>query len=89
MIRFATAMVGHWAGGLGLAAVVACAIFAALSGSSPATVVAIGSIMIPAMVARGYPKDSAAGVVASARRARHPHPALHRHGALQRRDIAA
>jgi C4-dicarboxylate transporter DctM subunit len=65
MIRFATAMAGHWAGGLGLAAVVACAIFAAVSGSSPATVVAIGSIMIPAMVARGYPKDFAAGVVAS------------------------
>ncbi|MBX9862228.1 MAG: TRAP transporter large permease subunit [Hyphomicrobium sp.] len=65
MIRFATSMVGHWPGGLGLAAVVACAIFAALSGSSPATVVAIGSIMIPAMVARGYPKSFSAGVVAS------------------------
>jgi C4-dicarboxylate transporter DctM subunit len=65
MIRFATAIAGHWPGGLGLAAVVACAIFAAVSGSSPATVVAIGAIMIPAMVARGYPKDFAAGVVAS------------------------
>jgi len=65
MIRFATAMAGHWPGGLGLAAVVACAIFAAVSGSSPATVVAIGSIMIPAMVARGYPKSFSAGVVAS------------------------
>ncbi|MBL8847162.1 MAG: TRAP transporter large permease subunit [Hyphomicrobium zavarzinii] len=65
MIRFATAMTGHWPGGLGLAAVVACAIFAAVSGSSPATVVAIGSIMIPAMVARGYPKSFGAGVVAS------------------------
>ena len=65
MVRFATAMAGHWPGGLGLAAVVACAIFAAVSGSSPATVVAIGSIMIPAMVARGYPKSFAAGAVAS------------------------
>lgn len=65
MIRFATAMTGHWPGGLGLAAVVACAIFAAVSGSSPATVVAIGSIMIPAMVARGYPTSFGAGVVAS------------------------
>mgnify|MGYP001107425182 FL=1 len=65
MIRFATAMAGHWPGGLALAAVVACAIFAAVSGSSPATVVAIGSIMIPAMVARGYPKSFSAGVVAS------------------------
>jgi C4-dicarboxylate transporter DctM subunit len=50
MIRFATSMVGHWAGGLGLGAVVACALFAAISGSSPATVVAIGSILMPAMV---------------------------------------
>ena len=65
MIRFAVAMVGHWPGGLGIAAVVACAIFAALSGSSPATVVAIGSIMIPAMVASGYPVKFGAGVVAS------------------------
>jgi C4-dicarboxylate transporter DctM subunit len=65
MIRFAKAMVGHWPGGLAMAAVVACAIFAALSGSSPATVVAIGSIMIPAMVAAGYPLKFGAGVVAS------------------------
>ena len=51
MIRFATAMVGHWYGGMGLAGVMACALFAAVSGSSPATVVAIGSIILPAMVA--------------------------------------
>ena len=50
MIRFATSMVGHWYGGLGLSGVVACALFAAVSGSSPATVVAIGSILMPAMV---------------------------------------
>jgi C4-dicarboxylate transporter, DctM subunit len=66
MITFATAMVGHWHGGLGLAAVVACALFAAVSGSSPATVVAIGSILLPAMVKQGYPKRFGAGVVASA-----------------------
>lgn len=66
MIRLATALVGHWPGGLGISAIVACAIFAALSGSSPATVVAIGSIMIPAMVQRGYPMPFASGVVASA-----------------------
>src|SRR5471030_2881944 len=47
MIKFATSMVGHWHGGLGLAAVVACALFAAVSGSSPATVVAIGSVVMP------------------------------------------
>src|SRR6266851_2288920 len=50
MINFATSMVGHWYGGLGLAGVMACALFAAVSGSSPATVIAIGSIMLPAMV---------------------------------------
>ena len=47
MINFATAMVGHITGGLGMSAVLACALFAAVSGSSPATVVAIGSILIP------------------------------------------
>src|SRR3954449_9600885 len=41
MINFATSMVGHWYGGLGLAGVMACALFAAVSGSSPATVIAI------------------------------------------------
>ena len=53
MINFATSMVGHWYGGLGLAGVMACALFAAVSGSSPATVVAIGSILMPAMVKAG------------------------------------
>jgi C4-dicarboxylate transporter DctM subunit len=66
MIRFATSLVGHWPGGLGLGAVVACALFAAISGSSPATVVAIGSILIPAMVKAGYPVRFGAGVVGSA-----------------------
>src|SRR3569623_579362 len=56
MIKFATSMVGHWYGGLGLAGVMACALFAAISGSSPATVIAIGSILLPAMVDQGYPK---------------------------------
>src|SRR5690606_32462003 len=55
MIRFAASMVGHLPGGMGLAAVLACALFASISGSSPATVAAIGSIMIPAMVKQGYP----------------------------------
>ncbi|MBM4181048.1 MAG: TRAP transporter large permease subunit [Betaproteobacteria bacterium] len=65
MIRFATSLVGHWHGGLGLGAVVACALFAAVSGSSPATVVAIGSILLPAMLKAGYPRRFGAGVVAS------------------------
>jgi C4-dicarboxylate transporter DctM subunit len=65
MINFATSMVGHWPGGLGLGAVVACALFAAVSGSSPATVVAIGSILLPAMVKAGYPKRFGTGIIAS------------------------
>jgi C4-dicarboxylate transporter DctM subunit len=63
MINFATSMIGHWYGGLGLAGVMACALFAAVSGSSPATVVAIGSIVLPAMVQQGFPKRFGAGVV--------------------------
>jgi C4-dicarboxylate transporter DctM subunit len=63
MINFASDMVGHWHGGLALAGVLACALFAAVSGSSPATVVAIGSIILPAMVKQGYPKRFGAGVI--------------------------
>ena len=63
MIAFATSMIGHWYGGLGLAGVLACALFAAVSGSSPATVVAIGSILMPAMVKAGFPKRFGAGVI--------------------------
>ena len=63
MINFATSMVGHWHGGLGLAGVMACALFAAVSGSSPATVVAIGSILLPAMVKQGFPNSFGAGVI--------------------------
>ncbi|MBV7537442.1 TRAP transporter large permease subunit [Duganella sp. sic0402] len=63
MINFASSMVGHWHGGLALAGVMACALFAAVSGSSPATVVAIGSIILPAMVRQGYPKRFGAGVI--------------------------
>src|SRR6058998_2368481 len=63
MIAFATSMVGHWYGGLGLAGVMACALFAAVSGSSPATVVAIGAIILPAMVRQGFPKRFGAGVI--------------------------
>src|ERR1700755_3013379 len=63
MINFATSMVGHWYGGLGLAGVMAYALFAAISGSSPATVIAIGSILLPALVAQGFPKRFGAGVI--------------------------
>ena len=63
MITFATSMIGHWPGGLGLAGVLACALFAAISGSSVATVVAIGSIIMPAMVQQGFPPRFGAGVI--------------------------
>lgn len=63
IIHFATTMIGHWFGGLGLAGVLACAMFAAISGSSVATVVAVGSIILPAMTKQGYPKQFGAGVI--------------------------
>jgi C4-dicarboxylate transporter DctM subunit len=66
IIRFAIACVGHLPGGLAIAGVFACMLFAALSGSSPATVVAIGSIVIAAMRQVGYSKDFAAGVICTA-----------------------
>lgn len=66
IIRFAIACVGHLPGGLAIAGVFACMLFAALSGSSPATVVAIGTIVIAGMVQVGYTKDFAAGVICNA-----------------------
>lgn len=66
LIRFAIACVGSFRGGLAMASVLACMLFAAVSGSSPATVVAIGSIVIAGMISTGYTKSFAAGVVATA-----------------------
>jgi C4-dicarboxylate transporter DctM subunit len=66
IIRFSIALVGHFPGGLAIAGVFACMLFAALSGSSPATVVAIGSIVIAGMRQVGYSKEFAAGVIANA-----------------------
>ena len=66
IIRFAVAVVGHFQGGLAIASVFACMMFAALSGSSPATVVAIGSIVIAGMREVGYTKEFAAGVICNA-----------------------
>ena len=66
IIRFSIAIVGHFPGGLAIAGVFACMMFAALSGSSPATVVAIGSIVIAGMRQVGYTIEFAAGVIANA-----------------------
>jgi C4-dicarboxylate transporter DctM subunit len=66
MIRFANACIGHLRGGLAMASVMACMLFAAVSGSSPATVVAVGSIVIAGMVKAGYPQNFASGVICNA-----------------------
>ena len=66
IIRFSIACVGHYPGGLAIAGVFACMLFAALSGSSPATVVAIGTIVIAGMRQVGYTRDFAAGVICNA-----------------------
>jgi len=66
IIDFAIAIIGHVRGGLAIAGVLACMLFAALSGSSPATVVAVGTIVIAGMVKSGYSKDFAAGVICNA-----------------------
>ena len=66
MINFATSIVGHFHGGLALASILACAMFALVCGSSVATVVAMGSIVLPAMVAHGYPMAFGAGVMITA-----------------------
>ncbi len=66
IIRFSIALVGHLHGGMAIAGVVACMLFAALSGSSPATVVAIGSVVIVGMQQVGYSKEFGAGIIAVA-----------------------
>jgi C4-dicarboxylate transporter DctM subunit len=66
IVRFASNLVGWMPGGVAMAAVLACAFFATISGSSPATVMAIGSVMLPAMLKAGYPKRFSVGVITSA-----------------------
>ncbi|MAE04055.1 TRAP transporter large permease subunit [Porticoccaceae bacterium] len=66
MIDFANAIVGHYRGGLAMAALLASAFFAAVSGSAPATVVAVGSVMIVGMINSGYSKSFSAGVICNA-----------------------
>jgi C4-dicarboxylate transporter DctM subunit len=66
IIAFANSLVGHFRGGLAMAALLACALFAAVSGSSPATVVAVGSIMIAGMARSGYTREFAAGLICNA-----------------------
>ncbi|WP_419176861.1 TRAP transporter large permease [Desulfosediminicola sp.] len=63
LIEFVNALVGWFPGGLGMAGILACIFFAAISGSSPATVVAIGSIMIPALIKAGYGEKFSLGLI--------------------------
>ena len=63
LINFVNALVGCFPGGLSIAGVLACIFFAAISGSSPATVVAIGSIMIPALIKSGYDTRFSLGLI--------------------------
>jgi C4-dicarboxylate transporter DctM subunit len=66
LIAFADALFGALPGGLAISAVFGCAFFAAISGSSPVTVIAIGSIMYPALTAAGYPERFSTGLLSSA-----------------------
>jgi C4-dicarboxylate transporter DctM subunit len=65
IVDLASTLVGHIRGGLGAVTVVACAFFAAISGSTPATAAAVGALTIPEMEQRGYPRVYAAAVVAN------------------------
>lgn len=66
LVNWADYLVGRMTGGIGMVAVVSCMIFAALTGSGPATVAAIGSLLLPTMIRRGYKSRDAAGLVAAA-----------------------
>ena len=65
LVNLASAMVGSFRGGLGLITILASAFFGAISGSNPATVAAIGGIMVPSMIKKGYPPDFAAAIAAA------------------------
>ena len=66
IVELASALVGHFQGGLAAVSVMACTFFASISGSAPGTAAAVGELTIPEMVKRGYSKPFASSVVASA-----------------------
>lgn len=66
LVQFGDALVGHFTGGLAMVTIVTCMFFAAISGSSPATVAAIGTIMVPTMAEMGYPRNFSIALVACA-----------------------
>jgi C4-dicarboxylate transporter DctM subunit len=66
LVTLANAFVGHWRGGLGMTGVTSCMLFAAISGSSPATVAAVGRVMYPSLVKNGYSRRYAIGSMTTA-----------------------
>lgn len=77
LIKFAQSFVGHINGGLALVCVLVACFFAAISGSGPATVAALGGIIIPAMTSVGYSKGDASALMATARWNRNHHSSVH------------
>jgi C4-dicarboxylate transporter DctM subunit len=65
LVNVAESFVGHFTGGFAMVTIVTCAFFGAISGSAPATVAAVGAIMFPAMIERGYSKDFSAAIIAA------------------------
>ena len=66
LIRITTLLTDPLPGGLGIATILSCALFAAISGSSPVTLLAVGSVLYPALLAQGYDKKFALGAITSA-----------------------
>ncbi|MGI6449154.1 MAG: TRAP transporter large permease [Desulfitobacteriia bacterium] len=66
LVRWAESLVGGLPGGLGIVAILSCVVFSALSGSGPATVAAIGAIIIPSMIQKGYTAETSGGLIAAA-----------------------
>ena len=65
LVDLGDSLVGHFTGGFAIVTVVCCAFFGAISGSAPATVAAIGSIMVPTMIERGYSRDFSLALIAA------------------------
>ena len=85
LVNLANASVGHWRGGLGITAVLSSMLFAAISGSSPATVAAVGRVMYPSLVSHGYSPPLRDRRARGCGLARHPHSAEHSHDPLRLR----
>lgn len=65
LVNLGDSLLGHFTGGFAIVTVVTCAFFGAISGSAPATVAAIGSIMVPTMIERGYDRDFSLALIAA------------------------